>query len=181
MFGYPAMSTAPPRGRELNAPRRPARAHGALLSRGRAPRPPGSGLAPPPAAAGRRAGPPSPLSPKKRWRTASRLAVTKGIGTPTPKEPSVGPPGPLWAPRRAPSRPGKGRGSPRPPWGVGEGPRSRHSLDAWGRAQPCPGGARCRPVNCVSRETLLQACLQFDSVNLWCYTYTVIYTLYTRS
>ncbi len=54
-------------------------------------------------------------------------------------------------------------------------------LDAGGACAARPRGARCHSVNCVSRETLLQAYLQFNCVNLWCYTYTVIYTFYTRS
>ena len=137
------MSTAPPRGRELNAPRRPARAHGALLSRGRAPRPPGSGLAPPPAAAERRAGPPSPpVTQKKRKRGGAQplLAVTKALGTPTPLKAMcrrsrafVGPQARAVAPRQ-------GEGVTAPSWGVGEGPRSRLWPGCLGQGSALPWG-----------------------------------------
>lgn len=182
----PPINSAPQGARIERPPRRPARRLLAAPEQGAAP--PDPRAAPP----RRRAGPRARwaprlrrgcyLSPMKRGGAQPLLAVTKGMGTPMPLKSPVealqGLCGPLAA-RRGRPRQWEGVTAPYGAWGrapvPGRWPGCRGACAARTR------GARCHPVNCVSRETLLQACLQFDSVNLWCYTYTVIYTLYTRS
>lgn len=146
MFGYPAMSTAPPRGRELNAPQGvPPAACWRLLSRGLRPQTPGLrpravARAPVPVGHPGCAGAVT-CHPKEEGGAQPLLAVTKGLGTPmslkSPLQAFLGLCGPLAARR---GRPGKGRGSPAAQR-LGEGPRSRPS--AW-----MPGGVRSTPQGC---------------------------------
>ena len=179
-------STAPPRGRELNAPKasRPPPAGGSLAG-GCAPSPPGCAPAP-------SRGPPCPLGTpakpgllpvtKKKEAAYSRFSSHQWPWhTHTLKKPYRAHPGPFWAPGRPPCRPRQWEGVTAPHGAWGRAPVPGQRPGCRGACAARPRGARCHPVNCVSRETLLQSWLQFDSVNLWCYTYTVIYTLYTRS